>query len=72
MRVVEVADGQVVLELLTAEHHRNLQGLIHGGVIATLADTAAGLAMRSMLDRDGVTSRSIWPCSTCAQRAAEP
>ena len=50
MRVVEVADGQVVLELLTSEHHRNLQGLIHGGVIATLADTAAGLAMRSMLE----------------------
>ena len=50
MRVVEIEDGDVVLALDTADHHRNLQGLIHGGVIATLADTAAGLAMRSVID----------------------
>ena len=30
----------------SADHHLNLQGLLHGGVIATLADTAAGLAVR--------------------------
>ena len=50
MRVLDVATGTVVLALDTADHHLNLQGLVHGGVIATLADTAAGLAMRSVLD----------------------
>jgi uncharacterized protein (TIGR00369 family) len=50
MRVVDVTDGEVVLALETSTHHLNLQSLVHGGVIATLADTAAGLAMRSVID----------------------
>jgi uncharacterized protein (TIGR00369 family) len=53
MRVIEVSDGEVVLALDAADHHLNLQGLTHGGVIATLADTAAGLAVRSVLDPGG-------------------
>ena len=49
MRVLEVRSGEVDLELEAADHHVNLQGQVHGGVLATLADTAAGLAVRSML-----------------------
>ena len=30
--------------------HVNLQGLVHGGMIATLADTAMGLAVRTVLE----------------------
>lgn len=29
--------------------HRNLQGLVHGGVLATLVDIAMGLAVRSVV-----------------------
>lgn len=50
MNVQEVGEGEVVLALESSEHHLNLQGLIHGGVIATLADTAAGLAVRSTIE----------------------
>jgi uncharacterized protein (TIGR00369 family) len=50
MQVAEIEDGKVVLTLETSTHHLNLQGLVHGGVIATLADTAAGLAMRSVIE----------------------
>jgi uncharacterized protein (TIGR00369 family) len=50
MRVLDVAAGEVSLTLASSGHHLNLQGLVHGGVIATLADTAAGLAMRSVID----------------------
>lgn len=53
MRVVEVEAGRIVLALDGADRHRNLQGRIHGGVIATLADTAAGLAVRSAMDPGG-------------------
>jgi uncharacterized protein (TIGR00369 family) len=50
MRLLEVGDGVVEVALDVAEHHLNLQGLLHGGVLATLADTAAGLAVRTRLE----------------------
>lgn len=39
-----------MLALDLADHHLNLQGLAHGGVIATLADAAMGLSLRSALE----------------------
>jgi uncharacterized protein (TIGR00369 family) len=48
--VLEVSEGEVTLALEAEPHHRNLLGTIHGGMVATLADTAAGLAVRSMLE----------------------
>jgi uncharacterized protein (TIGR00369 family) len=50
MRLLEVGDGVVEVALDAEEHHLNLQGLLHGGVLATLADTAAGLAIRTRLE----------------------
>lgn len=48
--VVEyVRDGSVDLRLEAGPDHANLQGTVHGGVLATLADTAAGLAVRSAI-----------------------
>jgi uncharacterized protein (TIGR00369 family) len=32
------------------DHHVNLQGLVHGGMLAILADTACGLAIRSAIE----------------------
>jgi uncharacterized protein (TIGR00369 family) len=50
MRVVRVAPGEVDVAMEATVHHLNLRGLLHGGMIATLADTASGLAIRSMLE----------------------
>ena len=50
MTLVEAREGVVELTLEAQPHHLNLQGLLHGGVLATLADTAAGLAVRTKLE----------------------
>lgn len=47
--VTRVAAGEVDVALDVTEHHLNLIGLLHGGMIATIADTAMGLALRTML-----------------------
>ena len=49
MRLVDAREGEVELTLDAEPHHLNLQGLLHGGVLATLADTATGLAVRTKL-----------------------
>jgi uncharacterized protein (TIGR00369 family) len=50
MRVLEAARGEVRLAWTAEPEHLNLQGLVHGGVLATLADTAMGLAIRSSME----------------------
>jgi len=50
MEVDEASRGEVVLGWEAREEHLNLQGLVHGGVLATLLDTAMGLAIRSALE----------------------
>ncbi len=50
IRVAEAEPGAVTLEMELAEHHRNVQGFAHGGVLATLADAAMGLSVRSALE----------------------
>ena len=39
--------------------HANLHGTVHGGVIATLLDTAAGLAVRSAMADPGGAHASV-------------
>jgi len=41
--------GEVHLAWEARDEHRNLQGLVHGGVLATLVDMAMGLAIRSVV-----------------------
>ena len=50
IELVEAVEGAVTLRLRLAEHHVNIQGLAHGGVLATLADAAMGLAVRSAVE----------------------
>lgn len=40
----EAGPGRVVLQMQVDERHKQVHGVVHGGVIAALADTAGGLA----------------------------
>jgi uncharacterized protein (TIGR00369 family) len=50
MAIADAEEGSVTLALELADHHLNIQGVAHGGVIATLADAAMGLSLRSALE----------------------
>ena|SRR5579859_6597064 len=49
MRMAEVGEGRAVFAVEPAEYHYNPLGTVHGGVTATLLDTALGCAIQSML-----------------------
>jgi uncharacterized protein (TIGR00369 family) len=49
-RLGRVSRGEVDVELDVGPQHLNLFGTLHGGLIATLADTATGLAMLTSLE----------------------
>jgi uncharacterized protein (TIGR00369 family) len=49
----EVADdGSAQVAFTAREEHLNAAGTLHGGVLATLVDTAMGAAVRSTVDDD--------------------
>jgi uncharacterized protein (TIGR00369 family) len=50
MEVVEASPGNVTVAMRVEERHVNLQGLVHGGMLAILADTACGLSIRSAME----------------------
>lgn len=54
--VDEAAVGEVKLGWEARPDHRNLQGLVHGGILATLVDVAMGLAVRTVV---GPTRRHV-------------
>lgn len=47
IRMVEVEAGRVVFEVTPAEQHYNGMGVAHGGLAATLMDSALGVAINS-------------------------
>lgn len=47
--LIEVEPGRVVFAFDPAEYHYNPIGSVHGGVYATLLDSATGCAVHSML-----------------------
>jgi uncharacterized protein (TIGR00369 family) len=50
IELVDASPGHVEVAFDAKPEHVNLQGLIHGGMLATLADTAMGLAVRTVLE----------------------
>jgi uncharacterized protein (TIGR00369 family) len=48
--IVSATKGEVEVAMEADPHHLNIQGLVHGGMLATLADTAMGLAVRTTLE----------------------
>jgi uncharacterized protein (TIGR00369 family) len=51
-------DGQARVTFTAGDEHLNPAGTVHGGVLATLVDTAMGLAVRSATDEQDVPATS--------------
>jgi uncharacterized protein (TIGR00369 family) len=49
MNIDSVQRGRVVFSIVADEMHENPMGTMHGGIIATLVDSAMGCAVMSML-----------------------
>jgi uncharacterized protein (TIGR00369 family) len=48
-RLTEVSEGKAVFTCVPGEQHYNPIGVVHGGLAATLLDSAMGCAVQSML-----------------------
>jgi uncharacterized protein (TIGR00369 family) len=58
--IEEIAEGRVVFTAETGEHQYNPIGVVHGGLAATLLDSAMGCAVHSLLPRGrGYTTLEI-------------
>ena len=57
IELVSVGGGRAEVSMDLQPHHFNPQGIVHGGIIAAVADTSIGLALRSML-KPGFTHRT--------------
>jgi uncharacterized protein (TIGR00369 family) len=49
LRFDGIEPGRVVLAFEPGEHHLNAASVVHGGVLATLADTTCGVTVQSLL-----------------------
>ncbi len=56
MRLVKVEPGYAELEIELDRRHRNTIGTVHGGVYASLADTALGIAHGSLLGEGEIST----------------
>jgi uncharacterized protein (TIGR00369 family) len=50
IEVVDARPGEVTVAMPVDDRHVNLQGLVHGGMLAILADTACGLSIRTAME----------------------
>jgi uncharacterized protein (TIGR00369 family) len=44
-----IGEGKAVMSLRVADRHRQIHGVVHGGVLASLADTAGAMAAYAIL-----------------------
>ena len=52
-------EGKIELGLVVAEPHTNSRGLLHGGLIAAMADNAMGLSCGQAMARDGLAANGL-------------
>jgi uncharacterized protein (TIGR00369 family) len=52
LQLDEVGSGRTVFSMLADEMHENPMGTMHGGIVATLVDTAMACALSSLLPAD--------------------
>jgi uncharacterized protein (TIGR00369 family) len=57
VEIDSAGDGMVTLAVDCADRHCNVDGVVHGGLLAFFADTAMGLAVRTQID-------ATWPNKT--------
>ena len=50
-------DSDATVRLEAGDRHLNLGGVVHGGVVATMLDTAMGRAVRAVTDEKTATSQ---------------
>ena len=55
MEIAALHEDGATLRLLLKREHQNGAGVVHGGVTATLADAAVGVALTKVLKRRGTT-----------------
>ena len=53
-------DDRVVIGLYAREPHTNSRGMVHGGLIAALADNAMGLSCVQVLSARDASRRAGW------------
>lgn len=51
LSVIRVEPGRAIVELGVQKRFLHMQGFLHGGILATVADTAAALALVPMVPR---------------------
>lgn len=57
-RSEQTGEGRAVVRFEATDEHLNPAGTVHGGVLATLVDTAMGQAVRSATGEDDVPATS--------------
>ncbi|MFB6172159.1 MAG: PaaI family thioesterase [Haloarculaceae archaeon] len=71
LQIAEVSEGRAVLELPYREELGNpATGSIHGGLLATLVDTASGMAIQTTFEEFGATGLTTTDMSVSYVRPA--
>lgn len=66
LKIVQAADGEALLELPFLVELANGGGVMHGGALVTLADTAVAMAIKSLLPEGTVFATTDLQMEFCA------
>lgn len=51
MQVLDAGEGRSRIEMSAGKHLHSLYGMLHGGAVATIVDSACGIALGSLLEQ---------------------